>query len=219
MTNTLHQQVPGSQVSVDVGWAPNVDIRYYDYAGMAKVSDLFFVMDYDEQSQIITGPCKAGATSDYTFLLRGIKMYMDLGIPAQKLVMGVPWYGHDFSCEDQVNATVCPIALAPWRGVNCTDLYAPEISYEMIVKNYLPRSTTGPQWDPVSRSPWMNYVDPKGLPHQLWYDDAKSVSEKVLWAKVQGKLAGVGMFTADYLDYNNPSQSKDFWDAMNIFFS
>lgn len=45
-----------------MGWKPNVDIRFYDYQGLAANSDLLFVMAYDEQSQIF-GECLAGPNS------------------------------------------------------------------------------------------------------------------------------------------------------------
>jgi len=217
LTDTFHREVPVSQVTIDVGWAPNIDVRNYDYAGISKVVDFFFVMDYDEQSQI-NGSCKAGATSHYLYLARGMAMYQSLGIPTSQLVMGVPWYGHDYPCVNQVNDTVCPLALAPWRGAPCTDLNAPEYPYSAIVKTYLPMSTSGRQWDSEAQSPWLNYKDAQGKQHQIWYDDADSITAKVLWAKVQGNLRGVGMYTADFIDYHDKKQVSDFWRALNNFF-
>ena len=50
---------------MDVAWSPAcIDLRCYDYRGLAKSSDFLFVMSYDEQSQIF-GTCKAGPNSDY----------------------------------------------------------------------------------------------------------------------------------------------------------
>lgn len=48
------------QVSVDVAWSSNgVDGRYYEYKKIAAYSDVIFIMAYDEQSQILSGPCTA----------------------------------------------------------------------------------------------------------------------------------------------------------------
>jgi len=217
ITDTFHTAIPGSQVTFDAGWIPNIDVRYYDYLGIAKSCDFLFVMDYDEQSQI-DGPCRAGATSDYRYLAKGMRAFEGLGIPLSQLVMGLPWYGHDFPCINMVNVTVCPLALAPWRDAQCTDLYAPEYPYADIMKNYLPKSTTGRMWDPLAKSPFMNYKDDKGHSHQIWYDDVESISEKISWAKAQDGLRGVGMFTADFLDYSDTKTSSNFWNSMNDFF-
>ena len=49
----FHQKLPGSQVSIDVAWAPGgIDGRFYNYQLLCKYADLVFVMSYDEQSQM-----------------------------------------------------------------------------------------------------------------------------------------------------------------------
>ena len=49
-----------TQVSFDVAWsAEGIDGRYYEYKKIASYSDVIFIMAYDEQSQIINGPCTA----------------------------------------------------------------------------------------------------------------------------------------------------------------
>lgn len=49
-----------TQVSFDVAWSANgIDGRYYEYKKIAAYSDVIFIMAYDEQSQILNGPCTA----------------------------------------------------------------------------------------------------------------------------------------------------------------
>lgn len=49
-----------TQVSFDVAWsAHGIDGRYYEYKKIADYSDVIFIMAYDEQSQILNGPCSA----------------------------------------------------------------------------------------------------------------------------------------------------------------
>lgn len=48
------------QVSFDFAWsAKGIDGRYYEYKNIAAYSDVIFIMAYDEQSQILKGPCTA----------------------------------------------------------------------------------------------------------------------------------------------------------------
>jgi len=214
---TAFKEIPGSQVTIDVAWAPPcIDVRCYDYVGIAEATDFLVVMDYDEQSQIF-GPCQAGATSDYNYLIQGMQGYMTIGIPAFSLLTALPWYGHDFPCLNPTNETVCPLDHRPWRGVNCTDLDCPEYDYNHIMSKMISTSTTGEQWDPLSLSPWFNYIDPQGVHHQVWYDNPASLQDKVIWSK-NNKLRGVGMFTAQFLDYKNQTQVDSMWGAMNKFF-
>jgi len=208
--------VPGAQLTFDVGWLPNVDKRYYDYRKLSEINDFLVVMDYDEQSAIY-GACKAGPTSSFPNLIKGMSAFKSLKIPFQKLVAALPWYGHDFTCINQINSTVCPIQLAPWRGVQCTDANAPEYSYSDIITKFLPKSTTGILWDQASSSPYFDYTDDQANKHQMWFDNAKSNNLKVQWAKL-ANLRGVGVFTVDLIDYNNETQKDEMWGALNSFF-
>lgn len=40
----------------------------------------------------IWGRCVASANSPLALVRRGVQQYLDLGVPASKLVLGLPWY-------------------------------------------------------------------------------------------------------------------------------
>uniref|UniRef100_A0A673FGJ2 GH18 domain-containing protein n=1 Tax=Sinocyclocheilus rhinocerous TaxID=307959 RepID=A0A673FGJ2_9TELE len=97
-TESFHTEIPGSQVSFDVAWSPKcIDKRCYDYLAIADSCDLLFVMSYDEQSQI-WGDCIAMANAPFNQTLTAYDQYISMNIEPKKLVMGVPWYGYDYSC-------------------------------------------------------------------------------------------------------------------------
>ena len=61
------------KLSFDVAWSPDcIDGRCYDVRTMAPFLDLFFIMSYDERSQIKTGPCVAGPNSGYLQTVKGL---------------------------------------------------------------------------------------------------------------------------------------------------
>ena len=79
------------QVTFDVAWSPNcIDKRCYDFYGLSQYTDFLVVMDYDLRSQIF-GACVASANSPIDLVIQGMEAFMALGIPADKLVMGLPW--------------------------------------------------------------------------------------------------------------------------------
>jgi len=86
------QVAPFVTVSVDVAWSPDcIDLRCYDYAGIAAAADLLFVMAYDMRSQVFwPAPCDASANAPLPLTLAGMGNWTAMVDPA-KLVLGVPW--------------------------------------------------------------------------------------------------------------------------------
>ncbi|XP_053549283.1 di-N-acetylchitobiase [Bombina bombina] len=212
---SFHKEIPGSQVTFDVSWSPKcIDLRCYNYTGIAHFSDFLFVMSYDEQSQIWT-ECVAGANAPYNQTLTGYNQFINLDIDPKKLVMGVPWYGYDYVCLNLSQNNTCNIKSVPFRGAPCSDAAGRQVPYRVIMKQ-VNSSVTGRLWDETQKASFYNYKDKLGF-HQVWYDDPESISLKVQYVKSRG-LRGVGMWNGDHLDYSvDPvaqQQTKDMWNAL-----
>ncbi|XP_030640682.1 di-N-acetylchitobiase [Chanos chanos] len=215
-TEIFHKEIPGSQVSFDVAWSPKcIDKRCYDYIAIAGSCDLLFVMSYDEQSQI-WGDCIAMANAPYNQTLTAYDQYIGMKIDPKKLVMGVPWYGYDYTCQDFSEGGVCTIPKVPFRGAPCSDAAGRQIAYHTMMKQ-LNASMSGRLWDKVQQAPYYNYKDKEGRIHQVWYDDPESISLKAAYVTKHG-MRGIGMWNGNLLDYsNNPvarQQTKDMWNAL-----
>ena len=72
-------------------------------------------MHNDESSQIL-GPCIAMANSPLLKTMQGALGFIETGIPREKLVVGLPWYGYDYTCESLTSAGECTISEVPFRG-------------------------------------------------------------------------------------------------------
>ncbi|XP_070565593.1 di-N-acetylchitobiase-like [Ptychodera flava] len=206
-----------SQVTFDVAWSPDcIDKRCYDYKGLADATDFLFVMSYDEQSQIY-GPCVAMANSPYNKTVTGVEKYLKLGIPANKLVLGVPWYGYDYPCVNITKDNLCTIKKVPFRGAPCSDAAGRQKDYR-VINEIIKNSTTGRLWNDEYKAPYFNFEDPTTKQtHQMWYDDPESLKYRYDYASKTG-LLGVGMWEADSLDYSDDEtakkQTKAMWDAL-----
>ncbi|XP_067892714.1 di-N-acetylchitobiase-like [Heterodontus francisci] len=217
-TQIFHHEIPGSQVSFDVAWSPDcIDGRCYDYAAIAKSCDLLFVMSYDIQSQI-WDDCIAKANAPYNQTLSGYYAYLKLGIPSRKLVMGVPWYGYDYPCQNLFEAGRCAIQNLPFRGAPCSDLAGSQIPYKEIMQR-LPRSITGRFWDDDQKAPYCIYMVDNTY-HEVWYDDPQSISLKASIIK-KLDLRGIGMWNGNLLNYSvDPTatmQTEEMWNALYPF--
>jgi len=215
------ESIPGTQVSFDVAWSPNcIDLRCYDYVGLANYTDFLFVMGYDLRSQIF-GPCTASANSPLMSVFEGVQGFLDLNISPDQLVLGVPWYGYDYLCLNSNSTTqsLCDIKHVPFRGVNCSDAAGSPQAYYTIRQLEL-QSTTGKMWDPDFESPWLNYVDNDGKIHQVWYDDPKSLKFKYKLAKYL-QFRGIGVWEMNEVYYGNDEvesqETKKMWNAFKEF--
>ena len=203
LRDAAHAVNPMAQVSFDVAWGPGgVDERVYDYAGLAKATDLLFVMGYDERSQVWgSGPCVAGANAGLKQTESGLDAYLRLGIAGTQLVAGSPWYGRLYPCLS-LDGSTCTVQSVPFRGCNCSDAVSSEIGYSGIQP---PPGAL--QWDEASSSP---FFDVNGT-HQMWYDDPRSLRLKYAAARARG-VGGVGMWTGDF------STATSMWAAFDAFF-
>ena len=222
LRDAMHAAVAGSQVTFDVAWSPDcIDGRCFDYKGLADATDALFVMDYDTRSQI-RGACVAAANSPLATAVSGVRNYTALGIPPSKLILGFPWYGYDYPCQGVTDpaATTCPIKPVPFRGVPCSDAAGAQVCLSGVLPLAASNATVGPRWDGDSQSWTLNYRR-NGTVHQVWYDDAKSLSIKYAYA-AQQQLRGVGMWQADCLAYSSTDptvqqQNKMMWTAFDAF--
>lgn len=217
-SQAFKERFPYSMVSVDVAWSPGcIDSRCYDYVGLSEASDLLFVMAYDEQSQI-PGECIAGANSGFPRTMSGVQEFLDMGIAADKLVLGVPWYGYYYPCLSLTQDNKCYIRKVPFRGVNCSDAAGREINYSFIIQ-LLKNSTSGRIFDKTTMTPYFNYKNKSsGIMHQIQYDDPESLTTKYTYA-VDQNLRGVGMWNTECVNYISRLSDdilavKEMWDAL-----
>lgn len=99
LANQMHAAIPGSDVSTvlyAVDWN-----NVFDFATMSSAVDKFIVMGYD---YYWTGSTTAGPndplyhySTTYNYnLSKSITYYLNKGCPANKLIMGLPYYGREW---------------------------------------------------------------------------------------------------------------------------
>ena len=218
---------PFITVSVDVAWSPNcIDLRCYDYAGIAAAADLLFVMAYDMRSQVFwPAPCDASANAPLPLTLEGMGNWtgLEVSVDPSKLILGVPWYGYIYKCISNTapDAAYCPIERVTWRGVNCSDAVGSEHNYFELV-DILRKNATRPRvYNDTLQAPFFNFVDPDGVTSQVWYDDPTSLTVKYSAAKASG-WRGVGQWNLDTVDYTSTdpvvmADTAAMWAAIAAF--
>lgn len=191
LSNQMHAAVPNSQVSTvlyAVDWN-----NVFDVAALAPYVDLFIIMGYD---YYWTNSSDAGPndplfhyiSNSYQYSLsRSITDYLSKGLPANQLVLGLPYYGREWP----VSANTIP-ATTIGSGVSKT--------YKVVQDN-----TSGNygnrQWHNASKTPYYSYNDGTNW-RQCFAMDEQGLAERLDVALLRG-LAGMGIWALGYDDGYN----------------
>lgn len=129
----------------------------HDYRLLGSAADFVFLMTYEW---------------GYTY---GPPMAVDYAlseIPAEKIWMGIPNYGYDWTL--------------PFRQGSRARSISNQEAATLAVQN-----RAAIRFDQAAQSPWFRYVDGQGREHEVWFEDARSIRAKLELARSRG-LYGVG---------------------------
>jgi len=178
LADSLHGYQKALTLAVSVtydGWS-----KGYDYPYLAQVTDGLFYMAYDMN----WGSDIANANAPLPAIETDLKLSLSSNVPANKMILGVPWYGYEYPCTTTTFGTECRTN-HPWP--------MPSYSYTTMIAR---GDKYGLKWDSKSSSPYYEYLDSEGVRVQGWFDDARSLALKYQMAKGLN-LNGVGMWDAN----------------------
>ncbi|WP_138755864.1 LysM peptidoglycan-binding domain-containing protein [Paenibacillus sinopodophylli] len=127
----------------------------HDYAAMGRILDFVVLMTYEWGWS--GGPPRAVAPLNE---VNKVLIYALSVIPSQKIVMGMPLYGYDWTLPYVQGAKWAP-TVSPQAAVNRAHQFGATIQY-----------------DEEGQSPFFQYYDKEGREHVVWYEDARSVQAK-----------------------------------------
>lgn len=209
MNSAMKVAVPSSRVTVSVYASAMKDPKIYDIASIAQHSDGIFMMAYDfavagSANAIPTAPLYGYKEGKYWYdVSTAVEDFLAV-MPAEKLILGVPWYGYNYS----VNApkVKAPTQKALGRGFAQTYALAQNDVSENMPGIY--EYATG--WDEHGQVGWKAYyVAANDTWRMVFIDDVKSLGKKFEFAK-QKNLGGIGMWALGFDDGKN-----DFWALLH----
>lgn len=139
----------------------------HDYPAHGRIVDFVILMTY-EWGWSGGPPLAVAPLNEVVKVLQ----YALSVIPAEKIVMGMPLYGYDWTLPYVQGGKWAP-TISPQEAVNRAAKYGAAIQY-----------------DEESQSPFYNYYDENGQEHIVWFEDARSVQAKFNIVKLY-KLRGV----------------------------
>lgn len=152
---------------------PGLLYEGHDYGLLGRAADSVFLMTYEWGYRY--GPPMAVAPLPQ---VRRVLEYALTEIPAEKIALGIPNYGYDWPLPFRQGSTEGR-SLSPVEAVALARRYGAAISY-----------------DEQAQAPWFRYWDGTGQEHEVWFEDGRSIRQKLLLAVGRG-LGGVGYWNLD----------------------
>jgi chitinase len=112
-----------------------------------------------------------------------VQAYLEAGVPADKIVLGVPFYGRGWAGVPDVDHGL----YQPVKGLPKGTWEQGTFDYKDLAKNYVDRNGYVRYWQEEAKGPWL-YNAAKGV--FIGYDDAESLEVKADYVAEQG-LGGV----------------------------
>ena len=128
----------------------------HDYAAVGAASDSVLLMTYEWGYTY--GPPMAVAPLPN---VRAVLNYAVTAIPPEKIFLGIPNYGYDWSL---------PFVQGVTRARSISNQQAIELALEHNIAI---------QYDPTAQSPFFHYTDAAGTVHEVWFEDARSLDAKL----------------------------------------
>jgi spore germination protein YaaH len=175
----IRAQVFGAEISMAtpaVDWSGS-----WDFNQLAQICDYLIVMGYDYywSGSTTAGPVAPLEGESYN-ITRTVDTYIANGVPREKLLLGLPWYGYDWPVQG-------PARKANASGTASSRTYA--VAEPMA-------STYGKSFDQATKVPWFSYTS--GAPwRQVWYDDSQSLGLKYDLVNSRA-LGGIGIWALSY---------------------
>ncbi|XP_033762383.1 chitotriosidase-1-like isoform X2 [Pecten maximus] len=183
--------------------------RMYDIPGLAKVLDFATAMTYDyhmyihnvDSTTAYNSPLYAPVGERKDYCADGtIKNYLNLGMPASKLLLGLPTYGRTYTLGEADSHSLHSPAVGkgkPGPVRKLSGLYTYQDACTVL------KGSTR-VWDDQSSVPYL-------YSGTTWasYEDQESSSKKCQYV-VNNRLGGVGIWALHLDDYNNMCGQKVF---------
>jgi spore germination protein YaaH len=174
LARALHRGDPTGEIALDTypesAGAPS---DFFDVHRLARSVDVIFVMAYDmENPQVSSANSPLASPTLGLSDVGALRAYVRV-VPARKLVLGLPFYGLDYTVAGK----------SP--GSRSLEPDPVEVTYASVAAADRPAL-----WDPSSLTPYALYRA-GGKWHQTWYDDPISLAVKTSLAAYY-HLGGVG---------------------------
>ncbi len=163
----------------------------HDYAVHGELMDHVVIMTY-EWGYTYSPPMAVAPINE----VRRVLDYAVTEIPREKIFMGIPNYGYNWTLP-HVEGTAAQ---------TISNVGAVNLAYN--VGAYI-------NFDPVAQAPFFNYYDENGRLHEVWFEDARSILAKLSLAN-EFRLGGLSYWTINQYFPQNWLVQNSVYDVQKV---
>lgn len=170
----------------------------YDDTTLAKYSDYLMLMAYDEHTMNQENP---GPVASFSFVETSIKSTLSRNVPAEKIVLGIPFYGRIWKEDGAIQGLDVSLKMAE----NLIEKYNGKVVYNQTYQTPKATFTISRKDDLSKLEKWDELLTPGT--YTLWFENEKSIKSKLKLVQ-KYHLKGIGIWslgqepesTWDYLE-------------------
>lgn len=183
---------------VTVPWSPfEIHVQLSQFQNIFSVVD-FILIDTRTTVNQLLDRCIATPSSEIRKVKEGVSHYLNLGVPAHKLIPLFFWEGVDFQCSNMDITGPCVLSHDQDNSTSCigaiTHLTRSSVQAIMSV------NARQSQIDSDTSSSFISYITDDQKPHQVWFDGIANWNNKINQAE-SWSIGGSAMSSTlcDYL--------------------
>lgn len=151
---------------------PGLLYEGHDYGAIAASVDKVLLMTY-EWGYTYSAPMAVAPIKN----VENVVKYALTRISSSKILMGIPTYGYDWPLPFEKGITRAQ-SLSPVECIRLAERFGAIIEY-----------------DTTAQTPWFRYTDDTGQLHEVWFEDARSITAKLNLA-ASYNLSGLGYWNS-----------------------
>ncbi len=163
----------------------------HDYPVHGALADHVILMTY-EWGYTYSPPQAVAPINE----VRKVLNYAVTAIPREKIFMGIPNYGYNWTLPFQQGTAARTV----------TNVGAVELAW---------RVGAHIQYDPIAQAPFFRYYDENGKQHEVWFEDARSILAKLTLAN-EFRLGGISYWTINQFFPQNWLVLKSVFDVVKV---